>query len=122
MAQEIHIDYPSGNTLYFCIRNSTDQVWYIAGATFEAWGTGSRANNDYDYQCTDRSGSRYSGDFPSAVPVGNYSIQVFLQAGGSPAAADVIIGGQDGRWDGSGWTAADSWSYSDRSLTSPKSF
>jgi len=102
MANEIHTDYPSGSTLYALIRTSGGNVWYIAGEAFEAWGTSGHTADDYDIPLTDRSGSRYEGDFDADVPAGTYTVQIFLQTGSSPDIdADIILGAQKYRWTGS---------------------
>jgi len=93
MANEIHVDYASGSTLYAVIRNGPGEVWYAEGQVFESWGTGGRTVNDYDISLTDKSGNRYVGNFDSNIPAGRYSVQVFLQAGANPADTDNIVGG-----------------------------
>lgn len=102
MSNEIHPNFPSGYTLYAIVRNSAGNVWYVAGQVFEAWGTGSRDADDYDIAMVDKSGSRYVGDFDTNIPAGTYSIQIFRQAGASPADTDRFVGGfdKDFRWSG----------------------
>jgi hypothetical protein len=107
MANEIHANYASGNTLYALVRNSTGDVWYVVGQTFEAWGTGSRAADDYDLSLTDKSGSRYVGDFDNNIPAGRYSVQVFLQAGANPADGDTLVASDEILWSGTGKIIAD---------------
>jgi hypothetical protein len=102
MANEIHINYSSGNTLYAVIRNSAGQVWYAGGQVFETWGTGSRTADDYDITLTDKDGSRYVCDFDSNIPAGRYSVQAFLQAGANPADSDNLVGGDEIVWSGTG--------------------
>ena len=107
MANEIHIDYASGNTLYAVVRNGAGDVWYITGQVFEAWGTGSRTADDYDISLTDKSGSRYVGDFDGNIPAGRYSVQIFLQAGANPADGDTLVESYEIVWSGSGRVTAD---------------
>ena len=95
MANEIHINYASGNTLYAVVRNTASNVWYVAGQVFETWGTSGRTANDYDIALTDKSGSRYVGNFDTNIPAGRYSVQVFLQAGANPADGDTFITGEE---------------------------
>jgi hypothetical protein len=102
MANEIQADYASGNTLYAVIRNRSGQVWFLAQQTFEDWGLGGRTADDYDIALTDRTGSRYTGDFDSAVPSGGYSIQIFRQAGATPADTDPLVSGREIAWTGTG--------------------
>jgi hypothetical protein len=102
MANEIQADYSSGNTLYAVIRNLAGQVWCVAEQTFEDWGANDHTADDYDVVLTDESGSRYVGDFDANIPAGPYSIQVFLQAGASPADTDTLVGNRDIIWTGTG--------------------
>jgi hypothetical protein len=92
MANEIHVDYDSGNTLYAVIRNSVGKVWYVAGQVFEDWGTDGHDADDYDIALTDKDGDRYVGSFDTNVTAGRYTVQVFLQAGANPADSDSLIG------------------------------
>lgn len=107
MANEIHIDYESGNTLYAVIRNKAGEVWYPIGQIFEAWGTEGRDVDDYDISLTGDDGSRYVGDFDSNVPAGRYTVQVFLQAGGNPADGDELVGSGEIIWTSTGELTAD---------------
>ena len=107
MANEIHVDYTSGNTLYAVVRNSVGEVWYAGGQVFESWGTGSRAADDYDISLTDKSGNRYVGSFDSNIPTGRYCIQIFSQAGVNPADSDNLVGGGEIVWSGVGEVTSD---------------
>jgi hypothetical protein len=107
MANEIQADYASGNTIYAVIRDITGDVWYVAGEDFETWGTGGRDADDYDITLTDKSGSRYVGDFDGNIPPGRYSIQIFLQAGANPADGDTLISTDEILWSGSGKITAE---------------
>ena len=107
MANEIHVNYVSGNTLYAVVRNTAGDVWYVTGQTFEVWGTGGRTAKDYDISLTDKSGSQYVGSFETNIPTGRYLIQVFLQAGANPADGDTFIAGEDIVWSGTGAVTAE---------------
>lgn len=107
MANEIHADYASGNTLYAVVRNSAGDVWYSVGQAFESWGAGGRDADDYDISLTDKSGSKYVSDFDSNIPAGRYSVQVFLQAGANPADGDTLVATDKILWSGSGKVTAD---------------
>jgi hypothetical protein len=107
MANEIHVNYASGNTLYAVVRNAAGDVWYAAGQVFEVWGTSGRTADDYDIALTDKSGSRYIGSFDTNILAGRYSIQVFLQAGANPADSDTFITGEKIVWSGSGVVTTD---------------
>ncbi|KPL24191.1 MAG: hypothetical protein AMJ75_04355 [Phycisphaerae bacterium SM1_79] len=106
MANEIHVDYASGNTLYAVVRNGVGDVWYVAGQVFEAWGTGSRAANDYDISLTDKNGSKYVGSFDGDIPAGRYSVQIFRQAGANPADGDSLVASEEIVWSGAGKVTA----------------
>ena len=107
MANEIHANYAAGNTLYAVVRNSAGNVWHIAGQSFEVWGTGRRTADDYGISLTDKSGSRYVGDFDSNIPVGRYTVQVFLQVGANPADGDTLVTSDEILWSGTGKVTAD---------------
>jgi hypothetical protein len=92
MANEIHIDYDSSNTLYAIIRNVVGQVWYVAGQVFEDWAANGHDVDDYDITLIDKGGNRYVGDFDANVSAGRYTVQVFLQTGTSPSGSDILIG------------------------------
>jgi hypothetical protein len=102
MSNEIQADYASGSTLYAAIRSSLGQVWCVAAGAFEDWGDSGHAAADYSIALTDRDGSRYVGDFDTAIPAGAYSIQIFLQAGVAPANDDALIDSRRILWTGAG--------------------
>jgi hypothetical protein len=102
MANEIQADYTSGSTLYAVIRNRAGQVWCAAQQALESWGAGGHTVDDYDIPLTDRNGGRYVGDFDVDVPAGSYCVQVFLQAGASPADTDTLVCSRDVMWTGAG--------------------
>ena len=107
MANEIYADYASGNTLYAVVRNAAADVWYVAGQTFEPWGTSSRTADDYALSLTDKNASRYVGSFDTNIPAGRYSVQVFLQAGANPADGDGLVAGCEIIWSGTGKVTTD---------------
>jgi len=107
MANEIHANYASSNTLYAVIRRGNGQVWYPAGQAFEEWGTSGRDADDYDIALADKGGSLYAGDFDSNVPAGRYTFQAFLQAGANPIDGDTLVGGGYIAWSGSGVVTAE---------------
>ena len=100
MANEIQASYTSGGTLYAVIRNRAGEVWYIAGHTFEQWGTAGHDASDYALALTDKGGSRYVGSFDTSVSAGTYFVQWFVQAGASPADGDTLVGSRDIAWSG----------------------
>jgi hypothetical protein len=102
MANEIQADYASGNTLYAVLRNRAGQVWHPALQAFESWGSSGHTADDYDIPLTDKTGSRYVGDFDPGVPSGSYGIQVFRQAGATPADTDTLVCSREIVWTGTG--------------------
>lgn len=104
MADEIYLlGYPSGNTVYAHVRNSSGQIWYPTDEDFEDFGDGSRSHADYDIPLTDKLGGMYVADFPSApanTTVG-YRTIVYRQIGASPASTDHVVGGSRIYWTGS---------------------
>lgn len=100
MANEIQVDYAAGNVLYAIIRNPEGQVWYATGQAFENWGADGHDADDYAVALVDKSGSRYVGDISTDVPVGQYSVQWFVQGGASPADTDTLAGSRDITWTG----------------------
>jgi hypothetical protein len=107
MANEIHIDYDSSNTLYAIIRNVVGQVWYVAGQVFEDWADNGHDADDYDINLIDKGGNRYVGDFDINVPAGRYTVQVFLQSGTGPSDGDSLIGSDKIIWTGCGELTVD---------------
>lgn len=107
MANEIHANYAADNTLYAVVRNGQGNVWYIAGQNFEEWGTDGRTADDYDISLTDKSGSRYVGDFDNNIPAGRYSVQVFLQGGANPTDGDTLVANNEILWSGTGKVTVD---------------
>jgi hypothetical protein len=92
MANEIHIDYQSGFTIYAVIRNNNGEVWNPSLQVFEEWGNGGHTADDYYISLTDKDGDRYIGDFDAAIGFGRYAIQIFVQSSQIPSDADELIG------------------------------
>ena len=87
MANEVTISYPSGQTLYYIIRQANGNAWDTTGNAFEDW----NVMTDYDIAMTDESGSFYQANFDTDVSAGVYTVQVFLQAGGGPVDGDPLL-------------------------------
>jgi hypothetical protein len=100
MANEIHVDYASGNTLYAIIRNRAGQVWCAVQQAFENWGADGHGSDDYDLVLADKSGGRHVGDFDTNIPAGWYGVQCFVQAGANPAETDTLVDSRDIIWTG----------------------
>jgi hypothetical protein len=87
MAKEIQADYAHGATLYFLVWNATGSIWRTDTLVFEAPNSANWSH--YAISMTEEASlqGRYDGTMPAA-PAGIYSIDVVLQAGGSPASSD----------------------------------
>lgn len=99
MANEIRVYHASSRNLYFCIFDTSGNVWYVAGDAFEAWGTSGRDADDYDIALTDKSGSLYLGSFDTGISSGIYYIIFYRRAGANPADGDYAVGHEEGYWD-----------------------
>jgi len=91
MANEIHIDYDSGSTLYVVIRNKLGKVWHPSSQLFEDWGSSGHDADDYDLPLSYKSGHRYVGNFDANVSRGRYTVQVYLKAGANPSDTDELL-------------------------------
>jgi len=101
MSDELKTPYESGSTLYACVRNEANDVWYVVGEVFEAWGTAARDAADYAITQTSDTGDMYVGDFDVNIAAGHYYVASYLQAGGTPADSDNILPpGGEIWWDG----------------------
>lgn len=98
MANELICIYPTGNTLYVHLFDASGQIWN--GSAFEAPVSGNWAN--YDIAMTESATNTqiYRATMPAAS-AGAYSFVVRLQAGGSPAVADIAVAVGTLRWSGS---------------------
>lgn len=98
MAGELQATYATGSTLYAILRNTTGAVYN--GSTFDATPTTGEWTG-YDIALAeDGSTGLYRGAMP-AVATGAYAFEVRLQAGGSPAATDRVVGQGRILWSGS---------------------
>ena len=97
MTKELVCVYPTGNTLYAHLFDRTGQVYN--GSTFEAPASANWATYDIALAEATTNTQIYRGDMP-AVAAGIYSFIVRLQAGGSPAVADIAVATATIDWDG----------------------
>lgn len=67
MANELKLDYSSGQTVTARIRNAAGLAWHVVGGAFEAYGAGGHLAASYDYAMTDTGNGAYRGTFPTAV-------------------------------------------------------
>jgi hypothetical protein len=99
MSHEIswrHTD--TGVTLYVTIRSTARTYWN--GADLEALTVANWGDYDVALSETPASSYFYVGTFPAGAAVGFYWLDVFVQAGASPAISDTLTGTMAGYWDG----------------------
>lgn len=99
MSSELRIVALAGQTVYVHIMNSSGKRWN--GTDFETYVAGNYA--DYDVALTEQGTSGvYLGDFPTAITTGGtYAYFGYIQAGGSPAEGDIVVGTGTVTWTGS---------------------
>ena len=92
MANELSTFYPGDSaTTYAVVRQTVSlQVWNTNTSALEDWSNANIAY--YAIPLTSQGGDLYTGTFPSTLAYGNYYIAYYLQAGGSPAISDIILG------------------------------
>ncbi len=99
-----HSAADTGSTVYAMLENVTGKLWN--GSVFQDPVSGSWG--DYDLPMSEQATSTgiFRADMPS-VSAGAYSYVVRLQAGGSPAVGDLVLGGSGlFTWDGSAMVTA----------------
>lgn len=96
MANEIIHAYDTGSTFYARVFLAKT-VWNTSEADFETWDDDNVG--DYDIALTDLSSGMYIGDFPSC-DAGRYKVNIYKQAGASPATTDEVRGTGEILWDG----------------------
>lgn len=98
MSNEIKFAFDKGSTLYARVFNDTGQVWNTSDTpAFEDWADGSVT--DYDTSLTDKSSGQYIGNFPTTA-AGRFKVNIYDQAGGSPATDDDVVGTGEMLWGG----------------------
>jgi len=102
-ANEIRAFDPGATTCYTVVREIDGDVWYIAGDTFEAWGTSGRAAADYDIALTDKTGGFFVGTMDTDIGAGYYYLVTHQQAAASPADTDPAVFQEYGYWSGTVW-------------------
>lgn len=108
MADEIQIDYEPGKTLYFVVRDTWQSlVWNFMEGEMWEWGVDGHVMDESDVPMFYKGGHRYLGHFPTEIPAGRYTIQVFEQAGGAPLDSDDLVGGGEFIWTGTGELTVD---------------
>lgn len=100
-ANEVRAVIDGAPTAYYVIRDTSGNIWYVAGQVFETFATSGRDMTYYDISLTDTSAGFYVGNFDTNVSAGQYYITAHQQAGGSPANADPPVWVELGTWDGS---------------------
>lgn len=104
MAMEIRGAAPSGSVIYSRIISPAGLWWN--GAAFEAYAGADYAN--YAVAMAEQGVSGvYVADFPAAITAGgSYEYYVYLRAGGTPAAGDVLVGTGKVDWTGTAAVSA----------------
>ena len=101
MANEIYHSFDEADTLYALIwRKSDDKVWNNTDSQFDTY---TDADIDkYDIPLANQVDSDYhSVDFPAAIALGTYRVQVMHQVGGGiDADADIAVAQGEIFWDG----------------------
>lgn len=93
------VTYPtSAQTIYAIIRQSDTPFGVWNGSALAMWSDGSIAT--YAVAMADESGDMYAVAVPATLPIGNYAVTYYLQAGGSPATSDTTVGRQIVQWTG----------------------
>lgn len=100
MANELSWRHSStGKTVYVTIRSAVRTMWN--GSALEALTVANWGNYDIALAETPSASYFHVGDWPAALStVGWYWIDIYEQAGGSPAISDSLIGTLYGYWNG----------------------
>lgn len=98
MAGIIRTISQTGNTIYSFVWDKDGKVWN--GSSFETYNSLNWSTYAISMSEATSSGF-YKSTFPSSIAVGLYTIGLYQQLGGSPAAGDPSIGAGDYEWDGS---------------------
>lgn len=102
MAKEIQALGATGSTHYTqVIRLSDGKIWNTSGTpAFETYATANIANYAITMTEAGTASGYFTGDFPTAIAQGSYSIVFRKRTGGSPAEADTAISTGLIRWSG----------------------
>jgi hypothetical protein len=96
MANEINYrHYATGRTLYGVVFNAAKAVWNGAYVTLVA---GNWATYAISLAENPAGSYRYLMDIPDAALAAHNSVQVYEQAGGSPAITDTLVGLEGVSW------------------------
>ena len=91
----------SGSTYYAILVNSAGLYYRNDGASPEAFNS-AHWSLYVAAAAAAGTGGTWAFVFPSNCPAGNWTVQPYLQSGGSPAFGDSIaLGAQDAAWNGS---------------------
>ena len=101
MAGELQLQYSQTvRTVYFQVWNAIGQIWRVDNVAFENYATANISH--YNIAATEKGTA--SMMYEAAMPVnsaGVFQVTGRLQAGGSPAEADLVIGQGVVQWSGS---------------------
>lgn len=98
MANELHLSYLTGQTIYVLIRGVSGTVYQTTTGTMVTYNGANIAN--YDVALTDAGGGFYTGTFP-VIAEGTYYVEYFAQAGAGPNITnDIKLDSRRLEWDG----------------------
>jgi hypothetical protein len=107
MAKEIQTGWLSGKTIYAILSNPTGSVWNTNTSAFEAYATANRTSYAITLTEQGTASGIYMGDVPS-IPIGQYGVIAYVQAGGSPNESDEFISSGNLDWNGTAiWSPGD---------------
>lgn len=98
MANEVMFTFQSAKTMYFMVRNRVGQIWN--GSAFESYTTANYSTYVNTASEQGVASAYYTGNFPSGIPAGAYSIVAKQQLGGSAVESDPYIAEGDFQWNG----------------------
>ncbi len=90
---KIRVHEATLQNLYAFIWDEDDNIRYLVGETFEAYGTNSRNASDYAITLTEVAVGRYTADWPSGIERGDYDVSSRIRVGDTPADSDWNLGG-----------------------------
>ncbi len=100
MASEIQAVAAAGVSVYALIRNSIGQIWNMQTSAWESYLTSSYANYKVTMTQQGTASGYYTGNFPTQIVSGVYSVQAKQQITGSALESDPIVGVGDLQWAG----------------------
>lgn len=97
MSSELQVDYVTGKSVYFLVRNTTGSIWN--GSSFVAYNASNYG--DYDVVASEQGSSGYYVANMPGAGAGVYEVVAKERVGGSPAESDLTVGTGEIQWTGS---------------------